>query len=407
MNPLLTGKLDQLLKMLQSNLDNGRNDRSQTQSPPPLNAQEATNEQTCDGKRLVQAGGRLAIPPSNLKSISSLGEEHLDRARMWLDDWPKKQNEKVRDDVLLVATKQLEHWTTFQRYWQWANRGGSAAQATGFRAFLSAMRKDYKARGKARVVANKASFEGMAKRKWEYEMPLHKAPGLNHESLETYTDAMRGRLESHGFTKPFALLADPRKQDTWTTWVEYLYYVCWGHDEERCSMSEAEPRYRQAMEELQSGGEARPSQGVSRESPSRQLARACQDLQSVCERFNKIREDSEAYLRHERLVRRGQLRINWVREQIALIEEERKEAVKEAESGGRQLRKRKSRHDEKEEEEEEKEDRGAYDDGAAAPSPLKRSRKGVRSTAITRNQPVHRSRRNGIGSHRDAVVYRI
>ena len=116
MNPLEAGKLDQLLQMLQSNLHNGRKDRSQTQSPPPPDAQGAANQQTIDGRRLVEAGGRLAIASTDFKSISSLQDEHLDRARMWLDDWPKKQNEKNYDDVLSVAIKQLEHWTTFQRY---------------------------------------------------------------------------------------------------------------------------------------------------------------------------------------------------------------------------------------------------------------------------------------------------
>lgn len=279
------------------------------------------------GRRLVEAGGRLAIASTDLKSISSLQDEHLDRARMWLDDWPKKRNENGYDDVLSVVTKQLEHWTTFQRYWQWANRG-RRAQIMGFRPFLTAMKKDYQAKGKARVVADKQSFESMARLKWKHEMPLHKPQDLSHESPETYSHAMTDRLEFHGFTKSFTLCEDPRKQDTWTTWVEYLYYVCWAHDEHRNSMVEAEPRYQQAMEELQSGGEARHSQEVARESSSQQLTRACQDLQKICERFNRIREASEAYLKYERLVRRDQLRIKWVREQIALIEQEKEGRLK-------------------------------------------------------------------------------
>ena len=256
----------------------------------------------------------------------------------------------------------------------------------GFRPFLTAMKKDYQAKGKARVVADKQSFESMAKLKWKHEMPLHKPQGLSHESSETYSHAMTDRLESHGFTKSFTLCADPRKQDTWITWVEYLYYVCWAHDDHRDSMVEAEPRYRQAMEELQSGGEARHSQEVSRESLSQQLTRACQDLQKICERFNRIREASEAYLKYERLVRRDQLRIKWAREQIALIEQEKEEAAKDAEGSGRQLRKRKSRHDGNEDEGDRIID-AANGDGEAAPSPLKRSR-------TTRSRAVPKTRRS-------------
>ena len=384
MNPLETGKLDQALDTLKLKLAKAeqdsshasfahtRHERSGTKSPPLLTG-DANTQQAVDAQKLTQAGGRLAVPLEHLRRRSKMEKEHLDRVMMWLD--PPRESEAGYNDVLPLATKQLEHWTTFQQYWQWGNRG-KTARLKGFGVFLAAMQKDYLDKGEAEFVADQ-SFADMAQRKWENEQPLYTASPSNTETFTSYRRALKDRLKAHGFnnTRPIKLLVDPRREDAWTTWVEYLNYIYWELDEDTTSMEKARPRFRKAMEELLRE-RARPSSSNMLDTKQDRYNKAWADLNRVCDRFNKIRKDSETYLKYERLVRRDQLRAEWVLKEITLIEKARA-----AVTNGKRPRKRKTRHDEEvedEEEEEEEEGKGEEEEenikAETAPSPLKRSR---------------------------------
>ena len=190
--------------------------------------------------------------------------------------------------------------------------------------------------------------------------------------------------------------SDPRKQDKWTTWVEYLNYIYWEVERYAAAMRSAEPRYRRAMEELLLGGEE--IIGTSKGTQQQQLRVATEVIRKQRARLTKIRQGAEDYLMYEALFHRGQGRTEWVLEELALIEkgdvedepavvdseEEAKAASMKVSStmanvsinGGfassRLLRKRKTRHDE--DEERGKGADNSVGDVEAAPSPLKRSR---------------------------------
>jgi hypothetical protein len=231
MNPLETDKLHQLLQALvvqfqagspSISLSHVNNERCQTSSPPPT--EDAVDRQTNDRAKLIQAGGRPIMPMRQLGSVSTMSRRNLDRAALWLD-LPKKHHAAYQE-VLPLFSKQLEHWRRFQQYWQWGNRGNAGWDA-GFAAFLASMKTDYLDKGESEAVADEDSFESMARRMWQYEQPKQTASSTNTESFTSYVRAMKKRLRSHGFTGRFNLSKDPREQDEWTTWVEYLNYIYW------------------------------------------------------------------------------------------------------------------------------------------------------------------------------------
>jgi hypothetical protein len=183
------------------------------------------------------------------------------------------------------------------------------------------MKTDYLDKGESEAVADEDSFESMARRMWQYEQPKQTASSTNTESFTSYVRAMRKRLGSHGFTRHFHLSKDPRKQDEWTTWVEYLNYIYWEIDRDAATMRNSDPRYRRAMGELLLGGEEERSLETDQDTPLQQQLEAAKDaLRNQCARLNRMRQDAKDYLMHETLVRRGQRRVEWVLEELALIE---------------------------------------------------------------------------------------
>lgn len=128
------------------------------------------------------------------------------RAALWLD-LPKKHH-AAHGEVLPLFSKQLEHWRSFQRYWQWGNRG-AYGRRLGADAFVAAMKQDYTEKGEMEAVADKAVFESMARRKWQFEQPKQAASPTGAQSSASAESAMTELLASYGFTRPFSLAKGP------------------------------------------------------------------------------------------------------------------------------------------------------------------------------------------------------
>lgn len=425
MNPLASDKLNELLGALNLKLaqtedsssaslfSRSRNERERTSSPPP--AEDATQRQTSDRSKLALAGGRPIMPMRHLGPASTMTKKNLARAALWLD-LPKK-HQAAYHEVLPLFSKQREHWSTFQQYWQWGNRGKSARHE-GFVLFFAAMKQDYRDRGETDALEDEDSFEAMARRKWEHEQPKQTASATNSESFASYARAAKSRLASHSFTRPFRLSSDPRKQDKWATLVEYLNYIYWEVEQDAAKMRNAEPRYRRAMEELlQLGGreEPEPVETIKDTPLLQQLEAAKKALQKQCARLDNIRRDAEGYLAYEALLRRGHGRAEWVLEELALIEKGEAEEDNPGVTGSKEdaggasikgsnitmangsingklgssrlLRKRKTRHDEDEEKDKSADDT-AEDGEAVIASPLKRSRRRLGTGSFTSSAPA-------------------
>lgn len=243
-NPLEADQLRRLLDSLQQaqraaqNDPQSNRDWSQTASPPPM--EDAEHREALAHDKLIRAGGWPVIPIKGLQPISKMTTWSKKKATVFAD----LPTDPPKDYILPLFASQLDHWNLFKQQWQWRNRGKTAGKE-GFTEFLTSMKEEYLATGEEEMVADKASFEGMARRKWEVEQQRLKV--LNGEGFEAYARAVEKRLASHcfNFGQPFRLPEDPGKQDERTTWGEYLNFVYCQEDAD--VMENAEPQHRQAM----------------------------------------------------------------------------------------------------------------------------------------------------------------
>lgn len=65
-----------------------------------------------------------------------------------------------------------------------------------------------------------------------------------------YVEAVKRRLARHGFTRPFELDEDPKKQDKLMTWIEYLNYEYWWLDKHTSDIERLEPEHDKLWQEL-------------------------------------------------------------------------------------------------------------------------------------------------------------
>ncbi|KAK2611953.1 hypothetical protein QQS21_002059 [Conoideocrella luteorostrata] len=189
--------------------------------------------------QLVGAGGRPAMSLEHLQHTPTSKEAPASQEtlRAWLDN----TDSAIPDgDGDLLAE-------SFQQNWQWDNRGKYAGDE-GFTAFLASQRWRWRRRGGFNLEFD-PSEEKTAKETWEQKERHLELSG--REGLAAYGQAVKRRLASHQFTQPFQLAEDPRQQDPWTTWVEYLGYVYWCEDRAQAEMQAEEPRFLQALKDAQ------------------------------------------------------------------------------------------------------------------------------------------------------------
>ncbi|KAH9214444.1 hypothetical protein DL95DRAFT_389417 [Leptodontidium sp. 2 PMI_412] len=65
-----------------------------------------------------------------------------------------------------------------------------------------------------------------------------------------YTERVKGGLAEHGFTRPFQLDEDPKRQDKLMTWIEYLYYEYWWYNKSMRFVKRHQLRYDEAWRKL-------------------------------------------------------------------------------------------------------------------------------------------------------------
>ncbi|KAL7967283.1 hypothetical protein HDV63DRAFT_406915 [Trichoderma sp. SZMC 28014] len=285
--------------------------RSPTLSP---NLEDNRRFEALCHDELVKAGGRpiasFELFLDTLKDVES--------SREMLMPWLGDKNLKCQDgDVPPVFSAQLDDWESFQHKWQWDNRGKYAGDE-GFAAFLDSRRKRFLHKGETGVVSN-PSFEDTARRIWQHEERYLELSGK--EGFTAYTQAVEKRLASHQFMQPFQLAEDPRQQDPRTTWVEYLGYTYWRLDRHAAAMRAAEPRYRRAWDELQrfnTPSPLIPSTATGAFDEELDAVRA--QLETTRQQLHKFIKDTKSYRRWETAVRCQELRVQWVLEQLSLID---------------------------------------------------------------------------------------
>ncbi|KAM3540199.1 hypothetical protein ARSEF1564_006891 [Beauveria bassiana] len=291
--------------------------RSSTGSPPP--PESNARLEGISYQELVQRQGRPALPLEYLRGEATKGQKKKQQ-RLWVD---KDYKASHKEDVPPVFSGQLEDWLAFQHKWQWDNRG-KAETDQGFNEHLVSEIKYFSDRGHGRWVKKKG-FGAATRKVWDFYRaraePAAECP--SGSTLSAYTKAANQRLASHGFLKPVNLAENPREQDMWSTWVEYLDYTYYWQDFYAAKLRKVEGVASRAWDAFEAHiWVLEPTEPflAGTEPPEVQLGQVNAELEARTAAVHKLLRRTAAYRHWEWLLRRHEKRGTWVREQIALIE---------------------------------------------------------------------------------------
>ena len=199
-----------------------------------------------------------------------------------MQPWVRPQHPSDAKEPWLALSRQ---WNRWKEFCAWRLRGRRRRPA--FEEYLDAQRREFLMSGGITRCAAQPDFEWSARLSWEREYDYE-----DKEDVKRHAGRVGRWLVHQGFVlrRPFQLLADPKGQDQWTTYVEYLAF-------------EAESLY--------------------------VLAEAARKLK----RRVKIRDGYEGkYRAAKAAVDQQRCRVDWVLSEIEKIEEEEK-ALRADESG--------------------------------------------------------------------------
>ncbi|GAB1319406.1 hypothetical protein MFIFM68171_09616 [Madurella fahalii] len=174
---------------------------------------------------LVSDGGRPWYPINLLDEVSENPAKYREMLRYW---------HSPDQDKPSVFRKQSKEWQRFRQF-QKDNRGINDEEAE-FAAHVESERRQCERHNDPRGVEFYSQWWklGGELEDWKYRRDL--ARGANNKEYENggfprYVAAVKNRLARDGYTRDFRLQEDPMRQDTLTTWIEYLSYHIWLDDE--------------------------------------------------------------------------------------------------------------------------------------------------------------------------------
>ncbi|TVY74648.1 hypothetical protein Focb16_v006021 [Fusarium oxysporum f. sp. cubense] len=198
--------------------------RSRSPTPPldpTIHESEAYHE-------LVDEGGRPLYPINPIRDVFQNPENYEELLRPWqVNISPVSPSG--------IFQKQLQRWRDFRK-WQRDNRGIDD-DGGGFPAYVDRQRH---------VIQRDLRPKVAAKLLDEIETD----PEFGCGGFYGYAKAVEHRLARHDFTRPFELDEDPEKQDKLTTWIEYLNYECWWLDKYMSDIERLAPKHDELWQEL-------------------------------------------------------------------------------------------------------------------------------------------------------------
>jgi hypothetical protein len=134
-----------------------------------------------------------------------------------LRPWTTQQHPADAKGKWQALSRQWNRWKEF-RAWQLRGR----RRRPGFGEYLDVYRRDYFMSGGTSRRAAEPEFEQTARLRWERDYSDY---GEDEEDVERHAEVVR-RLLPRGFIirRPLRLLLDPKTQDLWTTYAEYLAF---------------------------------------------------------------------------------------------------------------------------------------------------------------------------------------
>ncbi|KAK1774723.1 hypothetical protein QBC45DRAFT_31931 [Copromyces sp. CBS 386.78] len=245
---------------------------SRSSTIPPLEDEEY---QARCYQALLDDGCRPLFPLSLLPQVSTDPDAYRDMLRPWTEypDTPSPQD-------WAVFSRQLCRWKEY-RAWQLVNRRLTVV----FSEYLNEERRHYEMMGAYKVTAD-PDFEQEVHRQWENEWHGGRGrPPRDDDDAEAvlsrYAAEASRIVMDYGFVQPFQLQADPKQQDQWTTFVEYLAFECFRLGKLTPSVRKLRPQHDAEWEKLVKAGVVGPRD-------------TCDDLASTEARAMRLRELDEA-----------------------------------------------------------------------------------------------------------------
>ena len=157
-------------------------------------------------------------------------------------------------------------------------------------------------------VANAPRFEKMAGELWKLEINRRRRQreivkeDHGDRGFSGYIEAATHRLKKHGFTQPTRFEEDPKQQGTWTTWIEYIAFVCWWLDRYIRCAEPSRSQFDEVWKTLGDSGILRPSEtpeslctveaSAKRESEEEEAERTVETAQ---EAVDSASEDTDSF----------------------------------------------------------------------------------------------------------------
>lgn len=205
--------------------------REPSLTPPPDGDALLLRLEIPSRAELIRQGGRPAC------SVAELPEDgrSCDAVLPWLTDDPGTNIAMVQKST--VFSRQLFRWFDFRKS-QLVNRAHNIQD--GFPAFLSAKRAMYEGVDEQDRLLG-STFNETTQNHWQGISARQHLPG--DQPFSSYKDQLRNRLKQHAFARPIRLHDDPRRQDNWTTWLEYLNFEEWHLEQLTARAVAEEPQF--------------------------------------------------------------------------------------------------------------------------------------------------------------------
>ena len=182
-------------------------------------------------RRLIEEGGRPLHSADRLADTAYNSSAH----HALLRPWAKDPDASSPNDWYEVFAKQLRSWRHF-RTWQRDNRG-LWDEDEEFVLFREELRRNFIDESQTKMLEEQY-FNNLTTRRWQGGHPIRQRrwrrkyvkEDTSGEGFLGYLKASTRRLKHHGFTQHALYHEDAHLQDKWTTWVEYIGFVCWELD---------------------------------------------------------------------------------------------------------------------------------------------------------------------------------
>lgn len=204
---------------------------------------------------LVGDGGRPCYPIAQLEHVSKNPEEYRLLLRPFQEYLGNSHPEWQ------VFTGQLDRWRKFRR-WQQDNRGIDDDRS--FSAYVEAQERNDTDEEiiwqRASLPMTKSQYAESLKMDWENERRQRQLERRNtrefHDGgdFSDYVAAVKQRLAQHGFTRTLYLEEDLSRQTKLATWIEYLNFECWWHDQYTRNRQSLERKQNNAWKSLVESG---------------------------------------------------------------------------------------------------------------------------------------------------------